>query len=205
MAAPTETSIANAALTLLGERRISSLDDNTKAAKTLKDRYDEVRDDVLRAHPWNFATTRAALAKNATAPTWGFANAYDVPTDFLRLIEIDNPANHTYQVEGRQIVTDMGAPLNIIYTRQATVVVHYDPMFRQAFAAALAADVAEVFTGTTSKVEQLLGIMQEKIRTARVPDGQEPSPSEMIASEWLDAREPQGFARRIPTGPGTPL
>lgn len=205
MPAPSETSIANAALVLLGERRINSLEDNTKGARILRDRYDEVRDDVLRAHTWNFATKRAALAVNAVAPAWGFANAFDVPADFLRLIEIENRDSYPHQVEGRQIVTDHEGPLNILYTFKATVVIHFDPMFRQAFAAALAADVCEAFTGSNTKVEQCFALMDKKIKEARVPDGQEQSPQHVEASEYLDSREEQGFTRRIPTGGGSPL
>ena len=205
MPAPSETSIANAALVLLGERRISSIDENTKPAKTLKERYAEVRDDTLRAHPWNFATKRIGLAADAVAPVWGFDSAFTLPVDCLRLLEVENRQDIAYQVEGRKILTDHGAPLNIVYTRQVTVVIEMDVMFRQALAAALAADVAEAFTGSSTKVDQLLSIMTEKIRLARVPDGQEHPPREIEASEWLDAREETGFVRGVPTGPGTLL
>lgn len=205
MSTPSETSIANAALTLLGEKRIDSIDANTKTAKTIKERFDEVRDETLRAHPWNFATKRVQLAKDSDAPAWGFDNAYTLPSDLLRLLRIENRANWPYRVEGRKIVTDIDAPLNIEYTYSATDPMEMDVMFRQAFAAALAADIAEAITGDSGKVQQMLAIMDAKIRAARVPDGQEPSPPEILASEFLDAREPDGYSRGIPSGPGTPL
>lgn len=205
MATLSETSIANAALTLLGEKRIDSIDSNTKTAKTIKERFDEVRDETLRAHPWNFATKRASLPANATPPAWGFDNAYDLPEDCLRVLEVNNPANWPYRVEGRQIVTSIDAPLNIEYTAQIEDPYEMDVMFRQAFAAALAADICEAITGDSGKVSDMLAIMTAKIRAARVPDGQEPHPREIEASEWLDAREPDGYTRGIPSGPGTPL
>jgi hypothetical protein len=201
-----ETTIANAALVLLGERRISSINESHKTAKTLLERFPDVRDDVLRAHPWNFASVRVGLAKDAAAPVFQFDNAYTLPNNCLRLLEVDeNKGVYRYTVEGRKILTDQGAPLNILYTAQITDVSLMDVMFRNAMAAALAADVAEVFTGSTTKQEQMLAIMVDRIRLARVPDGQEPAPREIEASEWLDAREETGFVRGVPTGPGTPL
>jgi hypothetical protein len=202
---PSETSIANAALTLLGERRINSLDESSKTAKMLKERFDEVRDEVLRAYPWNFATKRAALAADAVAPSWGFDRAFTLPADCLRLLELENPARYEYRIEGRKIITDLGTPLNIEYTAQITDPVQMDVMFRQAFAAALAADVAEAMTGTSTKVQELHAIRDAKMKASKTPDGQEHSPRRIEASEWLDAREEIGFTRRVPTGEGTPL
>lgn len=200
-----ETSVANGALTLLGERRISSIDENSKTAKLLKERYDEVRDELLRAHPWGFATKRASIAKDTTAPTFGFTNAYTLPTDFLRLIEVNNQADWIYRVEGGKVVTDLDSPLEIVYTAQITNTDIMDVMFRQTLSAALAADLAEAFTGTEGKVDQINEIFKQRLRAARTPDGQEHSPSEMEASEWDDARSQPGYFRTTPSGPGTPL
>lgn len=205
MPVPSETSIANAALTLLGERRISSINENSKTAKTILERYDEVRDDTLRAHPWNFATVRVGLAKDAAAPAFEFDNSYTLPADSLRLLELENQRDFRYTVEGRQILTNHDPPLNIIYTKTVSDATQMDVMFRNAFAAALAADICEAVTGSTEKVQQTLAIAQERIRLARVPDGQEPSPREIEASEWIDSREESVLVRGIPTGPGTPL
>lgn len=205
MPSPSETSIANAALTLLGERRINDLDENSKTANVLKERYDEVRDALLRRHPWNFATARAQLAKEVTAPTWGFDNSYTFPSDLLRLLEVENPNHWPYRVEGRSIVTDLDAPLQIVYTKEITVVGEMDVLFRQALAADLAADVAESITGDDNKVKLLSAIVAQKIREARNTDGQEPSPRAIESSEWLDSREESGPQRGIPSGTGTLL
>ena len=205
MATPSETSIANAALTLLGERRINSLDESSKSAKILKERFDEVRDEVLRSYPWNFATVRAQIAADAVAPSWGFDYAYTLPSDCLRLLEIENLSKYPYRIEGRKIITDHGSPLNVEYTSRVTDPQQMDVMFRQAFAAALGADVAEAITGTTAKVEELHAIRDAKMKASKTPDGQEHSPRQIQASEWLDSREEVGFVRRTPTGSGTPL
>ncbi len=204
-AAPSETSIANAALTHLGERRIEDLNEIGKTASILNDKYGETRDELLRLHVWNFATKRVQIAADATAPLWGFSNQYTLPADCLRLVEVSNSENYDYRVEGRKILTDLGSPLSILYTRQVTSPIEMDVLFRQALAALLAAEVAESITGDNTKVDGLRRLALSKIREAKAPDGQESAPRHLEASEWLDAREEQGFMRNPPSGSGTPL
>ena len=198
-----ETSIANAALILLGERRIDSLEGTSKTAKLLKERYSEVRDDTLRSHPWNFATRRASIAADTVIPLWGFDHAYTLPDDCLRLLIVNDPADERYKVEGRKVITNIDAPLEIEYTAQITDPLQMDVLFRQALSAALALDVAEAITGTTTKVQEIQALFETKLRAARVPDAQEPSPPQIEASEWLDAREETGSSRGVPDGTGT--
>lgn len=200
-----ETSIVNAALSLLGERRINSLDDGTPTANVMKERYPEVRDATLRAHPWNFATERVKIVKDPTDPVWKYQSAYTFPIDLLRLLIVDNPGHEPYEVEGRKIVTDLGSPLSIQYTKQVTDVAQMDVLFREALAAALAADTAEAITGSSEKVEMLQRIRDTKIQAARTPDAQEPTPPVFADGDWLDSREEAGPGLRIPSGVGTPL
>ena len=200
-----ETTISNAALVALGERRITSLEDNSKNAKLLKERFPEVRDDLLRSYTWSFATKRARLA-TVKAPLWGFDNAYQLPNDCLRLIACNNPAEEQYRVEGRQVVTDIGPELEIEYTSAVTDVSQMDVLFREALAAKLALDLAEAVTGSTAKVKELGETFKTKLRAARTPDSQEQSVRVLEASNWLDAREEGISARDINLSPdGFPL
>ena len=64
MAQPSEVRVVNRALVLLGTaQRITSLDDGTPLAQAALDLFEDVRDEVLADHPWNFAVRRAALAE----------------------------------------------------------------------------------------------------------------------------------------------
>jgi hypothetical protein len=47
-----------------------------------------VRKAELRKRHWSFAIKRAALPALADAPTWGFGYAYQLPTDYLRLMQV---------------------------------------------------------------------------------------------------------------------
>lgn len=211
---PSETSIANAALVLLGERRINSLDEKTKTAKILSEKFADTRDELLRNHSWNFATRRASLAADSEAPVWGYANQFTLPDQCLRVLEVGNNTATTgyrrgerqsYTIEGRKVVTDIGAPLLIEYAIRVTDPIEMDVMFRQVLAAALARDCAEAITGSSEKYQEMSKLYVDKLRVAKGTDGQEPSPRRIEASEFLHSREESWLGRDIPTGTGTPL
>ena len=67
---PAETDIVNVALRLICGSPITSMTDGTKNGNVANDVFDELRDDMLRSHNWNFATKRASLARSATTPTF---------------------------------------------------------------------------------------------------------------------------------------
>jgi hypothetical protein len=74
--AVSEVSIANMALSHVGQHnQIAALSDSTEAARQCNLHYEQARDSLLRAHPWNFAIKRTVLltqaetAKNITAAT----------------------------------------------------------------------------------------------------------------------------------------
>lgn len=54
--------ICNSALLKIGTEKITSLSDNTKRAIICNEQYAKIRDQVLRAHPWNFAIKRVTLS-----------------------------------------------------------------------------------------------------------------------------------------------
>lgn len=72
----TKTSIANAAMALLGQRRFTDVDtDGTENAAWVNDLWDNSLDEALRAHPWNFATWRVRLGENLLLQSEAFSNA----------------------------------------------------------------------------------------------------------------------------------
>ncbi len=149
-----QTAICNRALEFLGQPGITSLNSSQPAAKSLRRVYAESRRSVLEDHPWSFAKKRAALPASATAPVFGFAYGYPVPSDFVRLIAIENEPRFDIEADpsGSQwIVTDSASPLNIIYIYDIEDTGRYPPSFVDAFAARLAFDVCEDITQSNSK------------------------------------------------------
>ncbi len=185
---PSETSIANAALILLGERTVGSLNDNTKAAQLIAERFNELRDQLLRLVPWAFANRRLRLAVDVEAtPVWGFLFTYPLPGDCLRLIEIDNPFTEEYRVEGRAVVTNVD-PLDILYTTRVTDTVQMDVLFRQTLSAYIAVTMAEAITGSLAKLRQVFEIFSDRLAEAKAANGQEPNPRSFHHSEHELAR-----------------
>ena len=73
--------IANFALNSLGANNISTFDENSKPARLVNQRYNSVRDNVFRQHPWNCLIRRVELAKESDTPSFDYANQFALPTD----------------------------------------------------------------------------------------------------------------------------
>lgn len=108
-----EVDIANGALLRIGSPPITSLADNTKQARTCTLRYPKARDNILRAHDWKSAKTRAILAPVSTRPLFNFSGAFTLPPDCVRVVEI-YPQYYDYTVEGRYLFCNLGV-VNLIY------------------------------------------------------------------------------------------
>ncbi len=78
---PSVVDICNEAMDLLGAATITALTENSKEARLCNRRFSTVRDATLRSHSWNCAIARADLAADSTAPSFGFANQFPLPTD----------------------------------------------------------------------------------------------------------------------------
>jgi hypothetical protein len=79
--------------------------------------WEYVRDEVLEAKGWKFATRRVALGKHDITPPSGYGYAYILPTDFLRFADSTEddpsiyPAGYPYKVESA-IVSHGGSALD---------------------------------------------------------------------------------------------
>lgn len=185
--------IANQALRRLGANPILSFTDPTAEGALVNDTYKEIRDDLLREHPWNFAMRRASLAASATAPTWGFERAFPVPTDYLRLMEVNESSTESVQVEhidgvGTVFVTDLDAPLQIRYVARLEDPTLYDPKFRKALALRCAMEWAEPLTATSSVFDKVAQEYSLALQDAERADGQEGTPLQLRPETWTNAR-----------------
>lgn len=180
------TDIANAALLRVGDESIISLTDSTERARACNTAWPIVRREVLRAHSWNSVTTRTKLAALTTAPSWGFATAYELPADCLSLLEVDTDSD--WRVEGSQIVTDATGELGIRYLKDEEDTEQYDGMLTEVMVLRLAVEVCERITTTNTKREALLVEYDALLGDARSADGSESSPAEYEEDYWMTVR-----------------
>ena len=178
--------ICNIALTLTGEPTITSLAEASKPARLCDLRFADVRDAVLRAHPWNSATKRATLAVIAEAPVYGFANQFQLPADYLRLVEMEDPSI-IFKVEGRRMLTDAGT-VKLTYVYRVVDVAFLDELCRQAIACRLAHELCLAITRNAERSQMLWNSYKEKLAEARYIDASESRGDQIRTNTWLQDR-----------------
>lgn len=179
--------ICNGALQRLGAARITSLEDNTKNARECNAAYERRRDAMLRKHRWSFAITRAQLAADSTAPAFGPANYFTLPTDCMRVL-LPDEVDTDWVIEGRKIATDWGAPLELRYVKQVTDPNTMDALFREALAIDLALTLCETITGSNQKAEGLRNELRDVMAEAKRTNAIELPAGEIREDDWLTAR-----------------
>jgi len=186
-----EVDICNIALSNLGEKPISARNDANQRARACDNRFDDVRDLVLRSHIWNCALKRAQLTSSATAPTWGYDYAFPKPAEMLRLITVaentDGDNSYSFKIEGENIVTDSSS-LFILYIEKVTDTAKYDSLLVQAIALRLATEIAQDITGKTESKNSLMNKYREVLSEARSADAAEGTPQKIEADLWLESR-----------------
>lgn len=186
-----EVEICNRALQKLGASRINTLSENTANARACNAAYEPVRDAELRAHSWNFAIERAALAADATAPSWGRTNSFTLPAAFLRLLNPypeDDTNSRDWQIESGKILTDDAAPLYIRYIKKVTDTNAMDPLFREALASKLAMEMCEKITQSNSKKAAASDDYKHAIREARRVNAIENVPTTPVEDTFITCR-----------------
>lgn len=192
--------IANLALARVGHSRIESLADDDEAARLMADLWPHIRDAELRTHSWSCATRRLELSALEAAPVFGWAHAYQLPSDFLRLLEVGlGPAGATrYALEGRRVLTDHVAPLPVRYVRRLDDEAQMDALLVDGLALRLAAAAAPRLTQSAGTADRLHEVYERTIAQARRVEAIEQPPERlatyatpwMQAHNWLGVREP---------------
>jgi hypothetical protein len=178
--------IVNRALGLVGQEPVTSMDDRTPVAAKVRRFWPEVRDSVLRAHLWKCAQRRDALVRLADAPAFGFTSQFQLPGDYLRLVDVE-PATARYQVEGRRLLADVDA-VSIVYVRREEDATLYDPQLREALAYKLASELAYGDTASTSLAQALDQQYRVRLSEATGTDAREGDPDvSMQPSRWVSA------------------
>ena len=184
-----QVSIVNQAFALLGQDAIISLDDDTNAAKVAKRMYEPVRDALLEMHNWKFATKWISLPRSPTQSLSEYANIFPIPSNVLRIIWVGSSGDLSsvieYDIDSTGIITNSQTCV-IEAVIQVTDTTKYSPLFEQAFAARLAADMAVAITASASLSGQMYQVFNAKFREAVQRDSIQGT-SKKITSNWIQA------------------
>lgn len=186
-----EVEIYNRALQMLGAARVNSPTQNTRNAKACNAAYSMLRDALLREYRWTFAIRRASLAALAATPTHGPGYAYQLPTDFLRLLAPDDestPGIDDRMIEGQTLVTDSAGPIDIIYIARIEDTTLFSPSFTKALAADLAFEICQELTNSGTRKESLREDRKQAIRDAKRTHAIERRPQHARTDSWIRAR-----------------
>lgn len=185
--ASSELEICNSALIKVGEGVVSSLSDPGKPARVCAAQYARVRDMLLAAHPWNFATKRVMLTTPLAArPPYGYTFQFGVPSDCLRVLEVDT-ADHKWEKEGTSIVTNSSG-VGMKYIAKVEDVSKYSVLFDELLALAIAKDIAFSLTQNASLVANLREDYKVALREARSFDAQEGGVRQVVADTLTNVR-----------------
>ena len=162
--------ICNSALNQLGASTIISLTENSKNARIISQRFDSVRDQVFREHPWNALTKRIKLAQDSQAPVYEFSFAYTLPSDCLKVLSFSDSTSEylakndiNYKIENGKLLTSSSV-VYLKYISRETDTSKYDSSLSETISAALAADIAYAITGSTTVMQLFEGKYKEKLK-----------------------------------------
>ena len=191
--ASSATDICNLALDLLSSNTIQNVVDPSNATEEILNRwYNKSRRKVLREHPWNFATKRAVLAASATDPAFGFTYQYPLPSDFIRLMTLEDGngdwiSAEYYQIENNAILYD-GTTLRLRYIYDFTSVPRMDDLFIDWLVYEIALGISYKQTGSNSDIERITKLRDMTASKAKAIDGQEHPPLRVERSKIITAR-----------------
>ena len=166
--------LCSRALLKLGADGIASFDEGTAEAEVSANLYPSIRDALLSSHPWSFATGQAALPKLAAAPVADFANAFQLPADFLRALSAGTGVRGRgidYRLHESRLHTDADPVVLSYIFRPAESA--FPPFFDQAVIARLAAEFCLPLTESTSRAEVLFKLAEQEFRRAKTIDSQQ--------------------------------
>jgi len=185
--AETKVSISNQALTKCGASTISSFTDGSHEANVCSTMYENVKKGLLYYTFWNFALEKKAInLLNETPTDKSFKKVHALPGDVIRVKGFLDDGGYyvtDYSIEGAKVFSNE-TTLNIEYV-QEMLEDDLAVFFTEALIAKLALEINEAITGVGTLSNRLAEDFQQKLRAARISDGQENPPVNVMPSGRL--------------------
>jgi hypothetical protein len=191
-----EVSICNQALTFLGQKPITSLNDASTTAEWMRNNYPFIRDAVLEERMWTFATARAS-STTMDRDAWDTAYSHPAPLNWISVFRV-------YRNSGISTLTSIDWRLedgNILCSesnillwglKRVTDTGKFSPLFVQALAARIAADACIPLTENRQLQADMWNLYSVKLGEAAARDGQQGSNEKVVSDTLVLARSRSG-------------
>lgn len=184
----TPVSICSNALLMLGDKPIASFDEATDRARVCANLWPDVRDSVLRSHPWNCAVKRVSLLPDAAAPAFDWRYSFTLPGDFLRVMSVGEYQNEDeWRVESGKVLANY-SPMLLRYIYRNENPATYDGMLVDLMTAQMAARMAYPLTQSAALAGEMSNRAAMLKREAKAVDGQDDSADMLGDNPLRDAR-----------------
>jgi len=187
------TTICSNAVLMLGAQSINDLyTDPTDRATLAANLYPQLRDAVLRSHPWNCAIKRVLVPTDVATPAFDWAFQFTLPGDWLRTLSVGYLGYEpNFRVEGMKILcNDSPVPLKYIFRND--VEASWDSMLIEAMTLAVRAAVAYPITMSQATADAAKADLALFMKQARAVDGADDTPETLGDFRLLNSRFTSG-------------
>jgi hypothetical protein len=185
----------NYALTLLGEGRITSLDQSHENAVLCNLLFEPVIDEAIRKHRWNFALCRQDLAELNETNMTEYDYVYQLPLSpyCLKVLAITSDSDGDYEeqpeedyiVEGRKLYTSL-ASAHLLYLGRITETKEWDSLFSEYYVYLLASKLAYRISQSFNTIQFFEAEAQRRLVEAKALDGEEGTQRPTAHDWWVD-------------------
>ena len=182
MTVETNISISNKSLLKCGATTIASFTEGTHESNVVSAMYETVKKGLLYYTFWNFANKKLQLNLLAETPIdVSYTKAHSIPGDVIRIKAVFDSQGQgliDYTVEGQKIYSNEE---NIFLEFVEDIEEQYFPVFFiEALVSKLAYEINEAITGIGTLTDRLGNDFQFKLKAARIADGQEQPPQNVM-------------------------
>jgi hypothetical protein len=184
----TSVSICSNALLMLGAQTINDLNEDNDRARLASNLYPQIRDDIIRSHPWNCCVKRVILSPDVTPPEFDYSYQFTLPSDWARTLSVgDYGYEEDYKTENGKILANTNV-LKLRYIYNNTNEGSWDDLLVGVMSLAMAAVMAYAISQSASLAQVHAAKLDDAMRKARAIDGQDDPPQTFGDFRLLNSR-----------------